>query len=209
MWEYRIVWPGTRPAWWDEAWQRGEVAVKGRGDKVEERPDTYLVISGRTDAGLKLRDDKDVEIKTLLFREGHWELWEKCPFKKWNSLEVVRFANMLRAGKFRADTAQSSPLKGVEEFLSRLNLSITRVRVEKRRIQATAAELLAGTPASNADPSWMAEFVEMTLPNKKTLVSLCLETMMPQRPEIDSLITDGAVVCGYPELLARHLNGTL
>jgi len=206
MWEYRLFWPSTRPDWWSEVWQHGEQLLRQRGEEVENRPDTYLVISNRPDVGLKMRGDRNFEVKSLHERAGSWELWEKYPFFRWSALEAARLANMLRVKPRLVTTTESAPTKGVAEFLGRLDIETSKVQVRKSRLQATASELFAEVPGCTAAPFWLAELVEIQLPWRSTsIVSICLETLEPIGKLSDPFVADGAWRCGYPELLARQL----
>lgn len=211
MWEYRLIWPGAPPPWWDTAWRLGLNALTDQGRKVEKRPDTYLVLLDRADAGLKLRggQEEDFDLKVLHRRTGGWELWEKCAFFKWDSLEVLRLAAMLQvpppAPRGRGDL---TPGRGVAAFLAAAELQARQLVVDKKRLQTAVGDLLAAWPGSLAAPGWIAELVEITLPDrKKPLFSLCLEAMAAVAG--DPVPTSAALVCGYPELLRKHLKNSL
>jgi hypothetical protein len=211
MWEYRIVWPSARPAWWDSAWKRGENALSRHGEGVETRPDTYFVLSGRVDVGIKLRSDSDLEVKSLHTRSGNWELWEKSPYFQWSSAEAARFANMLRLESSKGgDTAESNPLKGAQDILRAAGIETTRLQVHKKRIQNFAGDLLDGVPGFIVDPYWLAEMVEIAMPNRPSpILSVCLETFDPSRGGLDPFSEEKILKCGYPELLVRHLTHSL
>jgi hypothetical protein len=211
MWEYRIVWPSARPAWWDSAWKRGENALSRHGEGVETRPDTYFVLSGRVDVGIKLRSDSDLEVKSLHTRSGNWELWEKSPYFQWSSAEAARFSNMLRLESSKGgDTAESNPLKGAQDILRAAGIETTRLQVHKKRIQNFAGDLLDGVPEFIVDPYWLAEMVEIVMPNRPSpILSVCLETFDPSRGGLDPFSEEKILKCGYPELLVRHLTHSL
>jgi hypothetical protein len=208
MWEYRIVWPSSKPAWWDKAWKRAENALSERGEAVETRPDTYFVLHGRVDVGIKLRSDTDLEVKSLHTRSGNWELWEKSPYFRWSAAEAARFANMLRLESSKGGhTGESNPLKGAQEILSAAGIDSTKLQVGKKRIQNFAADLLAGVPGCVVDPFWLAEMVEIALPDRASpIMSVCLETFDPFRGGLAPFSEEGILKCGYPELLVRHLS---
>lgn len=207
MWEYRVVWPSNKPAWWDEVWKRAENALSERGGIVEDRPDTYFVLPGRVDVGIKLRGDSQLEVKSLHTRSGNWELWEKSPFFIWNPAETARFANMLRLGPTKVGNAsESTPLNGAQNILRQLEIEATQLQVRKKRIQNPAVELLAGVPGCVVAPLWLAEIVEIVLPDRPLPIrSLCLETFDPFRGGLEPLSEEAGLRCGYPELLVRHL----
>jgi hypothetical protein len=206
MWEYRMVWPSAKPAWWDGAWKQGENALRRHGEAVEARPDTYFVLLGRVDVGIKLRSASDLEVKSLHTRSGNWELWEKSPYLKWSAAEAARFANMLRLESKGGDTAESNPLKGAQELLRGAGIESTRLQVQKKRIQNFAADLLQSVPGFVVDPYWLAEMVEIELPNRQSpILSVCLETFDPFRGGLSPFPEEGILRCGYPELLVRHL----
>jgi hypothetical protein len=211
MWEYRIVWPSAKPPWWDSAWKRGETALSHHNEGVETRPDTYFVLSGRVDVGIKLRSDSDLEVKSLHTRSGNWELWEKSPYLHWSSAEAARFANMLRLESSKGgDTAESNPLKGAQEILRGAGLESTRLQVHKKRIQNFAADLLDGVPGFIVDPNWLAEMVEIVIPDRPSpVLSVCVETFDPSRGGLDPFSEEKTLKCGYPELLVRHLTHSL
>src|SRR5262249_50090944 len=118
MWEYRIVWPSKKPNWWDNVWTRAESALAERGEAPESRPDTYFVLTGRVDVGIKLRGDSELEVKSMHIRNGNWELWEKSAFFRWSNAEAARFTNMLRLESSKAMHGhESNPLKGAQEIL--------------------------------------------------------------------------------------------
>jgi hypothetical protein len=208
MWEYRIVWPSTRPAWWDNVWQRAESVLSEKGEAVETRPDTYFVLPGRVDVGIKLRSDANLEVKSLHTRSGNWELWEKSSYFRWTAAEAARFANMLRLESSKGgNTGESNPLKGAQEILRQAGIQSTKVQVRKKRLQNFAAQLLAGVPGCVVDPFWLAEMVEIVLPDRQSpILSVCLETFDPFRGGRVPFSEEGILKCGYPELLVRHLS---
>jgi hypothetical protein len=213
VWEYRLVWPRKRPSWWGTAWDGALRSAAAEGRSVEERPDTYLVLPGRVDAGLKLRggQENDFDLKVLHDRVGGWELWEKCAWFRWNHLEVLRLAAMLQVPAPAPVPAQDvTPGKGAEAFLEAAGLQPRRVTVRKKRIQGPVAALLPDVRSTCADPDWLAELVEMKLQDRRaTVFSLCLEAMQPLRGGIAPVPGDGGLQCGYPEILDRHLGGRL
>jgi hypothetical protein len=213
MWEYRLVWPRSKPAGWDATWQRGLDILSIESRAVEERPDTYLVLLDRADAGLKLRggQEEDFDLKVLHRRSGRWELWEKCAFFEWNSLEVARVSAMLRmSATGTGHLGENSPGKGVEAFLASAGVRRTQISIGKKRLQAAAGDLLATWPASCVDPRWLVELVEITLPDRTAPVfSLCLESVEPQTGGNEPVPAAGGLCCGYPELLIRHLKGSI
>jgi hypothetical protein len=209
VWEYRLVWARGKPPGWDGAWQQGQQVLGAQGRKVEERPDTYLVLLDRADAGLKLRggQEEDFDFKVLHRRSGGWELWEKCAFPRWNALEVVRMAALLQLtppALGRLD--DTTPGKGIEAFLDAAGIQRAQIVVRKKRLQAAAGDLISAWPGSCADPGSLAELVEITLPGRvEPVFSLCLETMAPLAGGNDPVPASGGLCCGYPELLLRHL----
>jgi hypothetical protein len=207
MWEYRIVWPSRKPTWWDNVWKRAESSLTERGETAESRPDTYFVLPGRADVGIKLRGDNELEVKSMHTRNGNWELWEKSPFFKWSAAEAARFTNMLRLESSRiVHTSESNPLKGVQEILRRVGIESTTLQARKKRMQNYAIELLDGVPECVVDPYWLAEMVEILLPGRPDpIMSMCLETFDPFRGGLEPCSAEGGLRCGYPELLVRYL----
>jgi hypothetical protein len=213
VWEYRLVWPRAKPPGWESAWQRGLTTLKAQGREIEKRPDTYLVLRGRLDAGLKLRGggEDDFDVKVRHSRDGGWELWEKVAFLRWNALEAVRLTALLRvASPEGGHLEDATPGAGAQALLEAAGVARTRVIVRKERMQAAARELMAGWPGSATDLGWLAELVEITLPGRSQPVySLCLEGLEPPPGAPDPLPLDGGLACGYPELLLGHLAGSI
>src|SRR6187549_3688640 len=89
MWEYRVSWT-NRPSWWDLAWNNPTRLAR------ERRVDTYWIVDGRPDLGIKLRGvQAPLEIKVRYQRNAGWELWEKVIVQTWSPLESVRSAALL------------------------------------------------------------------------------------------------------------------
>jgi hypothetical protein len=108
------------------------------------------------------------------------------------------------------DTAESNPLKGAQEILRGAGVESTRLQVHKKRIQNFAADLLDGVPGFIVDPNWLAEMVEIVLPDRRSpILSVCLETFDPSRGGLAPFSEDKILKCGYPELLVRHLTHSL
>jgi hypothetical protein len=212
MWEYRLVW-ARKPAEWDAAWRRGLDVLSAQRRSVEERPDTYLVLLDRADAGLKLRggQEGDFDLKLLYRRAGGWELWEKCAFFKWNALEVVRVAAMLHSTPRTLGRPEDmTPGEGIEAFLAAAEVPRTQVVVNKTRLQTAAGDLMPAWPGSSVDPGSLVELVEITLPERaEPVFSLCLETAAPLTGGNDPVTASGALCCAYPELLLRYLKKSL
>jgi hypothetical protein len=208
MWEYRLAWTAGKPAWWDEAWKSGTAALRRQDREPEKRPDFYLVLLDRADVGLKLRGGAggDFDAKVLHARNGGWELWEKVAFFKWNELEAIRFAALVRERRSPdAAAAEGTPTQGAQAELENLGILYEEVKVEKTRIQTSAREMLGGIAASQWSSDWLAELVEIRLPDRgEPLLSACVETMEPIRGGIEPFAAGGALCCGYPELLIRH-----
>ncbi len=208
MWEFRLVWPVEKPNWWDESWTRGVEALDRQRQEPEVRPDLYLVLPDRVDIGLKLRGgaEGDFDAKVLHARSNGWELWEKIAYFRWNSLEATRFGAMVRQ-KPTSDATPSNltPTRGVKDLLRNAGLPNLEVRVEKKRIQAAARELLFSLGGQPLSPNWLAELVEIRLPERvEPLFSVCVETMDPLHGGMDIFNAAGALRCGYPELLVRY-----
>jgi len=208
MWEYRLAWTTGKPDWWDEAWKSGAAALSRQGSQPEKRPDFYLVLQDRADVGLKLRGgaEGDLDAKVLLARSGGWELWEKVAFFKWNELEAIRFAALIGEQRSADGTATSgTPAHGVQAALENLGIPYVETKLEKTRIQASARDIFGVIAASLCNPCWVAELVEIRLPDRaEPLLSACVETMQPVQGGIEPLPVSGALCCGYPELLIRH-----
>ena len=188
----------------------GSALLQARGLPLDGRADTYLVLPGRTDVGLKLRGGDEFEAKVLHQRSGGWELWEKCAFFRWNSIEAARLAAMLRVAAPTAPVDGTlAPVKGAGALLRDRSMSNREVTTSKTRIQALASELVDDVPGLAAKPGWLTELVEITLPGKRLVHSLCFETMDPLENGRDPIAPDGALRCGYPELLLKQLEGGL
>lgn len=212
MWEYRLTWPGSKPPNWDALWRRGLDAIRAEGRDLEARPDTYLVLLGRADAGLKLRggNEDDFDVKVRHSRKGGWELWEKVAFPRWNTLEAVRLATLLQIAPPKARSEGPTPAQGVARFLDLAGVERREVTAQKERIQAAAGGLMTGWPGCRAEPGWLAELVQIQLPGRTSrLVSMCLEAFAPPADETDPLSDPTALRGGYPELLLRHLTAVL
>ena len=212
MWEYRRTWPAAPPDWWNDAWRRGLASLVAHGREVEERPDTYVALPDRDDVGVKRRrgEARDVEVKVRHRRSDGWELWEKIAFFRWDELELLRCCALLQLPPpvdLRV-AGQPTPAEGTDELLRSLGLHPSVVVVGKKRLQIAARELLPAWPGSSADPGWLAEMAEIALPGRpRPLYSVCLEAMTPAGGEL--IPSPGGLTCGYPELLQRHLRGSL
>lgn len=213
MWEYRLVWPSGKPSWWDEAWKHGVEALGRQQRKPEERPDLYLILTDRVDVGLKLRGsaEGDFDAKVLHARSGGWELWEKIPYFRWNELEATRFAAMAKVSAPSNDVPTNlTPTLGVKSLLQSVGLKYVEVKVEKIRVQARAGELLFSIVGQSASPQWLAELVEIRMPNRRDpFFSACVETTDPLEGGIEFFPSQAALCCGYPELLVKHLRSAL
>jgi len=206
MWEFRLVWTQSAPLWWSGLWERAAAIAADRGEAVEERSDLYLVTPDRLDLGLKLRGGAELEIKTRHRRVDGWELWEKCPFFRWNALEAARMANMLRVELLRdASEAASNPVEGAKCLLSGAGISFRELVVPKRRIQSDAGRILDRRIGYEGNPSWLAELAVIHLPGRPPASSICLETCDEPQLGRTPLPAADALVCGYPELLVSHL----
>src|SRR2546430_8936349 len=119
MWEYRVSWTNRPPSWWTLAWKNGTRARL----TPETRVDTFGVINGRHDLGIKLRGGQtSLEIKVRYQRRDGWELWEKVIFQAWTPLESVRCAALLQTEPtFAADG--DDPRHGVRQLLGRAGLT--------------------------------------------------------------------------------------
>lgn len=213
MWECRLIWLSGRPRWWDDAWRHGTAIVAHGHRAIEERPDLYLCVPDRPDVGLKVRGggQGDVEVKVLHEQTSGWQLWEKTVFLRWNDLEAVRLATILKL-RVPPDGARPDerPIGGARALLQSAGATLTELTVGKKRMQGSAGELLAMIPGQAAHPADLAELVEIQLPNRdEPLFSVCVETMDPRRSPAQSIPATGAVYCSYPELLVRHLQAAL
>jgi hypothetical protein len=189
MWEYRLIWavapppwPVRQPEWWDPVWSAGEALLDRQGREPEERPDRYLVIDGRPDIGLKLRGGADgaLELKVRHQRQHGWELWEKITFFEWNALEARRFAALVKVDPpVDAVASDSTPAAGAKRFLASGPFDSFVTELHKRRMQASAGELVPDLGEA-IDP-------------------ICFEAMSPsERAPVE---WRDAVCAGYPEFL--------
>ena len=211
MWEHRLVWTAAKPSWWSAAWAHGLEVLLRQKREPEKRPDTYVVCSDRLDVGLKLRggDSDEFDVKVLHQRSGPWELWEKVPFFKWNSLEVVRLAALLRVKPPDSGLPEkATPAEGAQAFLTAAGIETLQITVAKTRIQGRAGDLLATVPETAVVSSWLAELAEIEIEGRDAF-SVCLESLDPVQGGIEVLPWEGAVACGYPELLVRLSSGSL
>jgi hypothetical protein len=172
---------------------------------VPDRPDVGLKIRG----GRSQADVDVVEIKVLHEQSAGWQLWEKTVFLRWNDLEAARLAAVLRV---RVPPVGSDPgehaLIGARTLLESAGLVATELTVGKKRMQASAGQLLAAIPGQPAHPADLAELVEIQLPGRdEPLFSVCVETMDPGRS--GTMSAPGALCCSYPELLVLHLKQAL
>lgn len=213
MWELRLIWVSEKPGWWDETWANGVESLSRQQRKLEARPDLYLVLPDRVDVGLKLRAsaEGDLDAKVLHARSAGWELWEKIAYFKWDTLEAARFTAMVRlVPSSAAVVSHVNPTLGAKGILQAASLNAVEVKVEKKRIQAAASDLLASISGHSASRGCLAELVEIRLPQRTSpLFSLCVETMDPLQSGIGPFPPDGALCCGYPELLVRYVKGAL
>jgi len=209
MWEYRLIWPTAAPSWWEDALKTGEVLFQRQNRMAEGRPDTYLVLHDRPDVGLKLRGgaEDEFEMKVRHSRKDGWELWEKIIFFRWNNIEARRFAAALQRDlPLDGVTSESTPAAGVKKILAAAGIEGILQKVEKRRMQARADELLPKFVGAT-QPTWLAELVEFRTQNNGCMVrSICLETMSPSAGAAP-LEPEGALCVGYPEFLIRRRNG--
>jgi hypothetical protein len=196
MWEYRVCWT-NRPSWWDLAWNNPTRLAR------ERRVDTYWIVDGRPDLGIKLRGGQaPLEIKVRYQRNAGWELWEKVIVQTWSPLESVRSAALLQTQPmFAADSTE--PARGFERLLTGAGLPWREHAVRKTRLQADARSLLTQVPTLSIGRNCLAELVEFQVDQRDERVwSLCFEWATPV--PITHIHPDGdAVVCGYPELLSR------
>jgi len=210
MWECRLIWVSGRPGWWDEAWRHGIETLTHARRGVEERPDLYLCVPERPDVGIKVRGGGhgDVEIKVLHEQSEGWQLWEKTVILRWNDLEAARLATLMRVGA-SSHTASDEvrPIDGVRDLLAAAGATFQEITISKKRMQASAGDLLAGIPGRAACPADLAELVEIRLPGREPLFSLCVETMDPGRS--GTMSAPGALRCSYPDLLVLHLKHAL
>jgi len=206
MWEYRLMWPNAAPSWWDDTFETGEVLLQRQNQMAEGRPDTYLVLPDRPDVGLKLRGgaEDEFEMKVRHSRKDGWELWEKIIFFRWNKIEARRFAAALQRDlPMDGVSSESTPAMGVKKILAGAGIEATLQRIEKRRMQARADELLPKF-ANATQPLWLAELVEFrTQKNDCVVRSVCLETMSPDAVPLEA---EDALCMGYPEFLIRCRN---
>jgi hypothetical protein len=213
MWELRLIWVSEKPGWWDTTWKTGIESLARQQRTPESRPDVYLVLPDRVDVGLKLRGgaEGDFDAKALHCRSAGWELGEKIAFFRWDTLEAVRFAAMIRvAASFTGVASDVTPTVGAKRVLETASLKAVEVKVEKKRIQGNAGTLLAPVSGHSAHPGCLAELVQIELSERTNpLFSVCLETMDPLQSGIDTLPRGGALHCGYPELLVKHVRGAL
>ena len=135
----------------------------GYGRSLEARPDTYLLIEGRPDVGLKLRGgaEEEFDIKAIHHRDRAWELWEKITFFRWNDLEAKRFAAILQRDLPLDDiAAATTPAQGARILLDAAAIESRLLTVAKRRMQARADELLPQFLGPTFSRSWLVELVE-------------------------------------------------
>ena len=201
MWEYRVSWTDRPPSWWNVAWRNG-----ARGDErlaAEERVDTYLIVDGRPDLGIKRRARTSLEIKVRYEQSDGWELWEKVIFESWTPLEAVRGAALLQTRPTFAAEA-TDPVAGVQQLLAAAGLTWRDEAVHKTRLQADARRLLKNLTALSIDRNCLAELVQFRVGQRPDPVwSLCFEWATPLLiTHHDTDIATG-IVGGYPELLAR------
>jgi hypothetical protein len=201
MWEYRVSWMDRPPSWWNVAWRNG-----ARGDErlaVEERVDTYWIVDGRPDLGIKLRARTWLEIKVRYEQSDGWELWEKVIFQSWTPLESVRCAALLQMKPtFAADA--TDPIEGVRQLLGGAGLTWREHAVHKTRLQADARALLKNLTALSINRNCLAELVEFRVGQREDPVwSLCFEWATPLLITHTETDSGPGIVCGYPELLAR------
>jgi hypothetical protein len=207
MWEYRLIWTASYPSWWETAWKRGEALLDRHGRKPEERTDTYFVIPGRTDVGLKLRGDAEegVEVKVLHRTDGFWQLWEKVVFFQWNDLEATRLAAMLKRDASSNNVERSmQPAEGARKMLQAAALDPRLVRVRKTRMQGRAGELLPQFARRLLPRFWVAELVEITVARSEVQArSVCVETMSPMTARGEPFPGHDAACSSYPDFLLR------
>ncbi|HET7698252.1 MAG TPA: hypothetical protein VFK57_21230 [Vicinamibacterales bacterium] len=202
MWEYRLIWTGEAPSWWDAAWRAGEAALRRHGRTPETRPDTYLVLADRPDVGLKTRGaGGEFEAKLRHQSELGWELWEKIPFFRWDDLEITRFSVALQQPLPQRVEA-ATPVDGVKAALAAMGIAVREVTVAKTRLQTRAGELLPALGREAADPGWLAELVEIEVPGKPAARSLCFEAMRSSGAAPPVAHRELARNAGYPAYLA-------
>jgi hypothetical protein len=169
----------------------------------ETRVDTYWIIDGRHDLGIKLRGaQSSLEIKVRYERSDEWELWEKVIFQAWTRLDSVRCAALLQTEPaFAADAVD--PAQGLRTLLARAGLTWREHAVHKTRLQADARALLTDVPTLSVNRNCLAELVEFRVDRRQDPAwSLCFESAAPA--PVTHKNTDGTgLVCGYPELLSR------
>ena len=200
MWEYRVSWTNRPPSWWTLAWKNGTRARL----TPETRVDTYWIIDGRHDLGIKLRGGQtSLEIKVRYERRDGWELWEKVIFQAWTPLESVRCAALLQTEPtFAADG--DDPRHGVRQLLGRAGLTWREHPVRKTRLQADAQALLTNIPGVSVSRNCLAELVEFRVEQSQDPAwSLCFESAAAARITHNDTASGTGLVCGYPELLSR------
>jgi hypothetical protein len=203
MWEYRVSWKSARPSWWDQAWTSGTRGLTAVGRRPEARLDTYWIIDGRSDVGIKRRGAKEhfLEIKVRYAQRNRWELWEKVFFQTWTRLESERCAALLQIEP-AFDSKTMNPVDGMKALLTRAGLSWREQLVRKKRLQTSAHALLTGVPGLSIDHHCLGELVEFRVAERDEPVwSLCLETAEPAG--ITHSDAGTAILGGYPELLSR------
>jgi hypothetical protein len=204
--EYRVSWTDRPPSWWNLAWTNG-TRVRARGSErpaPEARVDTYWIIDGRTDLGIKLRGGQtSVEIKVRYERNDGWELWEKVIFQAWTPLESVRCAALLKTDPMVSAEA-AVPAQGVQRLLAGAGWTSREHTVRKTRLQADAHALLTNVRAVSINHNCLAEIVELRVEQRHDPTwSLCFESAAPARVEHNDGGSGTGLVCGYPELLSR------
>lgn len=205
MWEHRLIWTSTPPHWWHAAWKAAIESLAHHGRTPEDRPDTYLLLGDRPDAGLKLRGTEgEFEIKVRHDARDGWELWEKTPFFSWSDLEAARLAALLRhrCAADRID-AGATAVAGAKALLESNGIAWKEIRVAKTRMQARAGDLLPGFSSSGVDPDWIAELVHLDAGGAMAR-SICFETMTPGTVAVPE--ARGRAL-GYPEFLIGVARG--
>src|SRR2546423_244732 len=179
MWEYRVSWSDSPPSWWNLAWTNGTRALDRVRLAPETRVDTYWIIDGRADLGVKLRGGQtSLEIKVRYGQSDGWELWEKVIVQAWTPLESVRCAALLRTEPtFAAETPD--PVKGIQQLLARAGVTWREHAVRKTRLQADAGALLTNVAAPTIERNCLAELVELRVEPNKPAWSLCFESAAP------------------------------
>jgi hypothetical protein len=199
MWEYRVSWTNRPPSWWDRAWRNG-IGVRL---VPETRIDTYWIIDGRDDLGVKRRGaHSSLEIKVRHERSQEWELWEKVIFQVWTTLESVRCAALLQIDPACALEA-ANPVQGLRTLLASAGLAWREHAVHKTRLQADAHALLANVPALSVNRNCLAELVHFRIDQRpQSAWSVCFESAVPAAVTGNDPGRTG-FVGGYPELLSR------